>query len=173
MQTKFILLFLSALLFQVLTHGQTFDQRDASTALTATADFNGTGLLWNTTQTGGTASAPLPSTTTLGNTSYWVSSTNAGGFESERMEPAVAVTAILPATQLNFDGVNDGINLGSDLTTHFVNKSAITLEAFVHPETNSGTGVIVGNYNFGTTDGMQVLLRIGVTLSRKLHHNRQ
>jgi hypothetical protein len=57
-----------------------------ATALNATTGTNGTGLLWYTTASGGTGTtiAPTPSTSTAGNTSYWVSSTNTNGCESLR-----------------------------------------------------------------------------------------
>ncbi len=65
-----------------------------------------------------------------------------------------------PATHLNFDGVNDVVNLGSALTTYFTGKTQVTMQAWVRPETNSGLGVIVGNYNYPTNVGvMQMMLR--------------
>jgi Concanavalin A-like lectin/glucanases superfamily/Secretion system C-terminal sorting domain/Ig-like domain CHU_C associated len=84
-----------------------YNQGAAATALTATT--GGTGLLWYTTATGGTAlpGAPTPLTTTPGNTSYWVASTNANGCQSDRVQIVVTVNA--PGTHLNFDGTNDYI----------------------------------------------------------------
>ena len=69
----------------------TYFQNNTATVLTATSD--GTGLLWYTVATGGTGSttAPTPSTATVGSTSYWVSSTNANGCESERAQIIVSV----------------------------------------------------------------------------------
>jgi len=71
----------------------TYNQGDTASALTATTGTNGTGLMWYTTATGGTGSttAPTPSTATPGNTSYWVSSTNANGCESARTQIVVNV----------------------------------------------------------------------------------
>ncbi|MBS1925527.1 MAG: hypothetical protein JST57_05965, partial [Bacteroidetes bacterium] len=68
-------------------------QNAAATPLTAT----GTGLLWYTTATGGTgsATAPTPSTTTVGSTSYYVSQT-VGGCEGPRAEIVVTISG-LPA----------------------------------------------------------------------------
>jgi hypothetical protein len=65
-----------------------------STAMALTATSGGTGLMWYTSATGGTgsATAPTPTTSTLGNTSYWVASTNANGCESERTEIVFTVT---------------------------------------------------------------------------------
>ena len=75
-----------------------YNQGDTSTALTATIGTNGSGLLWYTTATGGTGTttAPTPNTTIVGNTSYWVSSTNANGCESERVEILVTVNGPSP-----------------------------------------------------------------------------
>ncbi|MFN7044421.1 MAG: LamG-like jellyroll fold domain-containing protein [Flavobacterium sp.] len=69
------------------------NEGDTATPLTATVGTNGTGLVWYTTATGGTGSttAPTPSTATSGNTSYWVSSINANGCESDRVEIVVQV----------------------------------------------------------------------------------
>jgi 1,4-alpha-glucan branching enzyme len=66
-------------------------QNAVATALTAT----GTSLLWYTAATGGTgsATAPTPSTTTVGSTSYYVSQTQSCG-ESPRAVIVVNVTAI-------------------------------------------------------------------------------
>ncbi len=65
-------------------------QGTTATALTAT----GTGLLWYTAATGGTgsASAPTPSTTAVGSTTYYVSST-IGVCEGPRAAIVVNVTA--------------------------------------------------------------------------------
>lgn len=68
----------------------TFTQNDIATALTAT----GTALKWYTQETGGTAlaSAPTPSTLSIGTTSYYVSQT-VDGCESERAKIDVNVIA--------------------------------------------------------------------------------
>jgi len=70
-----------------------YNQGDTASALTATTGANGTGLMWYTTASGGTgsATAPTPSTATVGSTSYWVSSTNANGCESARTQIVVNV----------------------------------------------------------------------------------
>lgn len=108
---------------------------------------SGTNLLWYTTSSGGTgsATAPTPSTATTGNTSYWVSSTNANGCESERTE--VIVTVSLPATHLNFDGVNDHVNLGTSLATALNGTTALTLEAWINPSVLNGWNNIITDYN--------------------------
>lgn len=79
---------------------------DTASELTATQGANATGLLWYTSATGetGSTTAPTPSTSTLGSASYWVSSTNANGCESERVQIIVNV-------YLSNDECSDAINL--------------------------------------------------------------
>ena len=75
-----------------------YNEGDVAVPLTATS--SGNGLLWYTTATGGTGSttAPTPSTTTVGSTSYWVSSTSGASCESSsRSEIVVTVNAFTPA----------------------------------------------------------------------------
>jgi hypothetical protein len=96
-----------------------------ATALTATVGANGTSLVWYTTATGGTGTtAPTPSTATVGSTSYWVSSTNANGCESARTEIVVTVNSV-PATHLNFDGVNDYVELPNESNYDFTTNLTI------------------------------------------------
>ncbi len=59
---------------------------------------------------------------------------------------------------LNFDGLDDQVNLGSNLNSTLDNLNTFTVEAIVRPETTTGLGVIVGNYQTGS-GGMQFLLR--------------
>ncbi len=98
-----------------------YTQNDSATPLTATLGANGSELLWYTAETGGVGSAiaPTPSTMTSGSTSYWVTSANANGCESERTE--LVVNVIEPATHLNFDGIDDyvNINIGTFTTQNF------------------------------------------------------
>jgi hypothetical protein len=124
-----------------------YTQGDTASPLTATTGANGSGLLWYTTATGGTSSttAPTPSTATVGSTSYWVSSTNANGCESERTEMIVTVNAASPATHLNFDGTNDFVNLTNLITA----GSSYTKQAMIRP-TNISSGAghnILSNSN--------------------------
>jgi gliding motility-associated-like protein len=73
----------------------TYCQGATATALTAT----GTNLLWYTTATGGTgtATAPIPNTTAVGTTAYYVSQTTTGNCESPRAQINVQITAVLAA----------------------------------------------------------------------------
>ncbi|WP_055445366.1 LamG-like jellyroll fold domain-containing protein [Lacinutrix himadriensis] len=123
-----------------------YTQGATASPLTATTGANGTGLLWYTTATGGTDSttAPTPSTATVGSTSYWVAGTNANGCESERTEIVVTVDAPLPATHLNFDGVDDFIDCGNILPESYTKEAWISINAI-----NSTSNIISGSDNFG------------------------
>jgi gliding motility-associated-like protein len=78
-------------------------QNAVATSLTATVSSGGTLNWYGTNATGGTvsATAPTPSTATLGTTSYYVSET-VGGVESTRSKIDVIVVANNGATILNF-----------------------------------------------------------------------
>jgi hypothetical protein len=84
----------------------TYCQNATVTALTAT----GTSLLWYTVATGGTGSttAPTPSTTTAGSTTYYVAQTNACG-EGPRVAIIVNVTAT-PAAATSLTTTNITLN---------------------------------------------------------------
>ncbi len=73
-------------------------QNQNATALTAT----GTNLLWYTSASGGTGSstAPIPSTTTVGTTTYYVSQT-VSGCESTRAQITVTVNSGPSVNQVN------------------------------------------------------------------------
>ena len=75
-----------------VTPSVSYCQNATVSALTAT----GTSLKWYTAATGGTTSttAPAPSTTTVGTTSYWVTSSNANGCESTRAKMDVVINAL-------------------------------------------------------------------------------
>ena len=82
----------------VATTSYTYCQGATATALTATA-LNGNSLRWYTQATGGTftTTAPVPSTTTAGTYTYYVSQANVGNDESMRAAITVIVNA-LPST---------------------------------------------------------------------------
>ncbi|MCG9791663.1 LamG-like jellyroll fold domain-containing protein [Flavobacterium algicola] len=109
----------------------TYLKNATATPLTA----SGTGLLWYASLIGGIAStsAPTPSTTVSGTTTYYVSSSNSNGCESTRT--ALVVTVTSPATHLNFDGVNDYIRIPKPTTSDF------TLEYWIKTtDTGSNSG---------------------------------
>ncbi|WP_067145006.1 LamG-like jellyroll fold domain-containing protein [Pseudotamlana agarivorans] len=118
-----------------------YGQDETATALTATPSLNGTSLLWYTTATGGTGlvTAPTPSTSTTGVTSYYVSSVNDNGCESERVE--IMVIVVPPATYLNFDGVDDFVNLPNLINTGV----SYTKQAMIRPydiSSNAGHNIL-------------------------------
>ena len=73
-------------------------QNSTATALTATSGTGNT-VRWYTVPTGGTASttAPTPSTTATGNTTFYASQTNSNGCESPRAALVVTINATAAA----------------------------------------------------------------------------
>lgn len=116
-----------------------YAQNDSATELSATS--GGTGLMWYSTATEvtGSASAPMPSTETIGSTSYWVASTNGNGCESGRVEIVVNVNAA--ATHLNFDGVDDWVSINIGASN--IQESNYTHELWF--QTASATGTLFNN----------------------------
>lgn len=97
----------------------TYTQGDSASPLVASIGANGTSLLWYTTATGGTSNttAPTPSTLNPGNTSYWVSSTNVNGCESNRVEIVVSVNASISGCWKNiYTGGNQTYAIGNNGT---------------------------------------------------------
>lgn len=126
----------------------TYVQGDTASPLTATLNGTGTTLKWYTDQFGDnyTATGPTPSTATVGTTSYWVAQANASGCESVRSEIVVTVVPNTPATHLNFDGVNDLVNLGTPIGTSLNGSNFFTAEAWINVPNVTGTKTIVGNH---------------------------
>jgi parallel beta-helix repeat protein len=92
-------------------------------------------------------------------TNYSVTGTDANGCVSAI--PAVSgvtVNVCAVAAALNFDGINDNVNLGNGITTSLSGGTKVSVEAWVKPTTLSGLGVIVGNYSTGSAN-LQILLR--------------
>ncbi len=139
----------------------TYVQGDIASPLSATLNSTGTTLKWYTDQYGDnySATAPTPSTASVGTTSYYVSQANASACESVRSVIVVTVVPNTPATHLNFDGINDIVNCGTSLNTVLDPLNTITVEAWVNTSTNTGLGVIVGNYANSNQSEMQFLLR--------------
>ena len=120
-------------------------QNDTALALTGTTGFNGVSLLWYTDAIGGIGSSTLiPSTTSLGSISYYVSSVNANGCESERTQLVVNIIDLPPATHLNFDGVNDYVTAGNILPSSYTKEAMIFLTA-----SSSTNNIISGSNSFG------------------------
>ena len=106
-------------------------QNAAATALQAT----GTNLLWYTAATGGTGSvtAPIPSTTTIGSTTYYVTQT-IGSCESARLPIVVNVTANTPAP-----AVNSPVNYCLNATAVALTASGTNLLWYTGPTGGSGS----------------------------------
>jgi hypothetical protein len=126
-------------------------QNATATALTAT----GTGLLWYTTSTGGTGSstAPIPTTTNVGTTNYYVSQTT--GCESPRAQIAVTVNA-LPTATITPDGSTTIIN-GATVTLNANTGIGWTYEWFngttqIGATTSSYVASAAGNYTVQVTN---------------------
>ncbi len=63
-------------------------------------------------------------------------------------------------TALDFDGADDIVAAGNQISTDLVGTNTFTVEAWVNPSTTTGLGVIIGNYNYPVNNGqMQFLLR--------------
>lgn len=57
------------------------------------------------------------------------------------------VSVPMPATHLNFDGVNDYVNLGTSISSAINNTSTLTLEAWINPSALNGWNNIITDYN--------------------------
>ena len=137
-----------------VTSAISYCQNVAATALTAT----GTSLLWYTASTGGTGltTAPIPSTTTVGSKSYYVSQ-SVGGCESSRSTITVTITALPAApsvtTPVNYTQGTTGTALtatGTALKWYTVTTGGTALSAAPIP-TTTATGTI--NYYVSQTTG--------------------
>jgi len=137
----------------IATSPITYSQGATATSLTAT----GTNLLWYTSSTGGTGdpTAPTPSTSITGTTSYWVSQTTTCG-EGPRTQ--IDVIVVGQASALKFDGSDDKVVIGNTLNSILSPLNTITVEAWVNPTNTVFNGVIVGNY-YNSNNEMQFLLR--------------
>ena len=137
-----------------------------ATPLTATS--GATGLLWYEAATGGTGVTELtPTYTTTGTTSYWVSSTNDNGCESERVEMVVTVVTA-PGTHLKFDGIDDFVNLGTSAILK--PTTALTVEFNAYSSNWSGItnlATLIGN----TQSGGYAIGVSGTSLSAVVRRN--
>jgi uncharacterized repeat protein (TIGR03803 family) len=121
--------------------GTLFKIKTDGTHFVKLADFN--------TTVGATPSGDL-----LYDGTYFYGTTSAGGKDS-----VGTLFKFAPqAEALNFDGVDDYVDLGTNLTTTFNSLNSITVEAWVNPSSPVNNRVIAGNYNTAGT-GMQFLLR--------------
>jgi hypothetical protein len=122
-------------------------QGATSTALTAT----GTSLLWYTAATGGTgsATAPTPSTATVGSTNYYVSQTTALGCEGSRALIVVSINPIPVAPT-----VTTPINLCRGITASALTATGTNLKWYTVATggTGSSTAPVPSTTALGTTN---------------------
>ena len=134
----------------VATNSFTYCQGATATVLSATA-LTGNSLRWYTQATGGTytTTAPVPSTTTAGTYTYYVSQANIGNDESMRAAITVVVNA-LPATPvITASGSTTFCTGGSvDLTSSASTGNVWSTNATTSTITVSTTG----NYSVTVTD---------------------
>jgi hypothetical protein len=134
----------------VATTSYTYCQGATATALTATA-LAGNSLRWYTQATGGTytTTAPVPSTTTAGTYTYYVSQANAGNDESMRAAITIVVNA-LPATPvITANGSTSFCTGGSvNLTSSAASGNVWSTNA----TTTTITVATTGNYSVTVSD---------------------
>lgn len=113
----------------------TYCQGAMATALTAT----GTALRWYTTATGGQSSstAPVPSTASVGNTTYYVSQT-VNSIESERVAIVVTIHA-LPTATITASG-NTTFCTGDNVTLNANTGTGLSYQWWRDVSTEVGTG---------------------------------
>ncbi len=134
----------------VATTSYTYCQGATATALTANA-LIGNSLRWYTQPTGGTftTTAPVPSTTTAGTYTYYVSQANVGNDESMRAAITVVVNALPATPTITASGSTTFCTGGSvDLTSSAATGNTWSTNATTTTITVSTTG----NYTVTVTD---------------------
>ena len=134
----------------VATNSFTYCQGATATALTANA-LIGNSLRWYTQPTGGTftTTAPVPSTTTAGTYTYYVSQANVGNDESMRAAITVVVNALPATPTITASGSTTFCTGGSvDLTSSAATGNTWSTNATTTTITVSTTG----NYTVTVTD---------------------
>ncbi|ARN77023.1 hypothetical protein BST97_02855 [Nonlabens spongiae] len=150
----------------------TYDQGDTAVPLTATLGSNATTLLWYTAATGGTGSttAPTPDTSSTGNTSYWVSSANANGCESARVEIVVTVNVSIPDAPTTSYSTQVYTGDDKDLTTLQVTGDNIQwYDAAIGGNLLTNTSLLVDEityYATQTVNGTESTDRLAITANR-------
>jgi gliding motility-associated-like protein len=147
----------------------TLCQNSTATALTATA-LSGHTVKWYTTATGGTAltSAPIPSTTTAGTTTYYATQTTPQGCESLRtpldviVNPAPAFTsassiaAVCNQTAINYtptSSVTGATFAWSRASVSGISNAAASGTASINENlNNTSVNPVVVTYVYTTTD---------------------
>lgn len=125
-----------------------------STCLNNTISLTGSGASTYTWSGGVTNAVAFTASAT---TVYTLNFTAATGCTNSSIASVTANSC--PGEALSFDGSSDIVNTGSALTTSLTNSTKLTVEAWVKPNTTSGLGTIVGNYNTTSSGALQFLLR--------------
>ena len=134
----------------VATTSYTYCQGAAATALSATA-LTGNTLRWYTQATGGTytTTAPVPSTTTAGTYTYYVSQANVANDESMRAAINVTVNALPSTPVITASGSTSFCTGGSvDLSSSAASGNVWSTNA----TTSTITVATTGNYSVTVTD---------------------
>lgn len=142
--------FFSVAMPTVATTSYTYCQGASATALSATA-LTGNTLRWYTQAIGGTytTTAPVPSTTTAGTYTYYVSQANAGNDESMRVAITIVVNALPATPTIAASGSTTFCTGGSvDLTSSAASGNVWSTNATTATITVSATG----NYSVTVTD---------------------
>jgi hypothetical protein len=142
--------FFSVAMPTVSTTSFTYCQGATATALSANA-LTGNSLRWYTQATGGTytTTAPVPSTTTAGTYTYYVSQANANNDESMRAAITVVVNALPATPTITASGSTSFCTGGSvDLTSSAASGNVWSTNATTATITVSTTG----NYSVTVTD---------------------
>jgi hypothetical protein len=142
--------FFSVAMPTVATTSYTYCQGASATALSATA-LTGNTLRWYTQAIGGTytTTAPVPSTTTAGTYTYYVSQANAGNDESMRVAITIVVNALPATPTIAASGSTTFCTGGSvDLTSSAASGNVWSTNATTTTITVSATG----NYSVTVTD---------------------
>ena len=142
--------FFSVAMPTVATTSYTYCQGASATALSATA-LTGNTLRWYTQAIGGTytTTAPVPSTTTAGTYTYYVSQANAGNDESMRVAITIVVNALPATPTIAASGSTSFCTGGSvDLTSSAASGNVWSTNATTATITVSATG----NYSVTVTD---------------------
>jgi 1,4-alpha-glucan branching enzyme len=143
----------------VVTTPVTYCINTTAAPLTAT----GTNLLWYTVATGGTGSttAPTPSTTTAGNTNYYVSQSNSCGVSARAavtviVNPVPAAPSGLSVTGITFsNAVLNWTNVAGLFYTVEYKAAAATTWTTVATNVSTGT-VTINNLTVGTAYNWRV-----------------
>jgi gliding motility-associated-like protein len=140
-------------------------QNTTAAQLTAT----GSSLLWYTAATGGTGNptAPTPSTTTVGSTTWYVTQTT-GTCESPRTPVTVTINAI---PQLSIDPVNGSVCAGSTVKLQANGADSYQWSpatGLSDPSVSDPVAVLQSDILYtvtGTTDGCSATVQVDLTLS--------